>query len=68
MSPPSGLQPDASEITAPKDPAEYRPKPLMGVTFWAMIALMLLCVLAGVAIAVVVPRVFGPRRGNLPDA
>jgi hypothetical protein len=61
MSPPSGLQPDASEITAPKDPAEYRPKPLMGVTFWAMIALMLLCVLAGVAIAVVVPRVFGPK-------
>jgi hypothetical protein len=61
MSPPSGLQPDASEITAPKDPAEYRPKPLMGVTFWAMIALMLLCVLAGVAIAVVVPRVFGPQ-------
>ena len=57
MSPPS----DASEITAPKDPAEYRPRPLMGATFWAMIALMLLCVLAGVAIAVVVPRVFGPK-------
>ena len=57
MSPP----PDASEITAPKDPAEYRPKPLMGATFWAMIALILLCVLAGVAITLVVPRVFGPK-------
>jgi hypothetical protein len=52
---------DPSEITAPKDPAEYRPKPLMGATFWAMIALMLLCVIAGVAIAVVVPRVFAPK-------
>ena len=41
MSPPSGLRPDPSEISAPKDPADYRPRPLMGVTFWAMIALML---------------------------
>jgi hypothetical protein len=61
MSSPSGPHSDPSEITAPRDPADYRPKPLMGVTFWAMIALMLLCVLAGVAIAVVVPRVFGPK-------
>jgi hypothetical protein len=55
------LPPDASEITAPKDPAEYRPKPLLGATFWAMIALMLLCVLAGVAVATVVPKVFAAR-------
>lgn len=61
MSPPTGLQPDASEITAPKDPAEYRPKPLLGAAFWAMIALMLLCVLAGVAVATVVPKVFASR-------
>jgi hypothetical protein len=59
--PPTGLQPDASEITAPKDPAEYRPKPLLGATFWAMMALMLLCVLAGVAVATVVPKVFAPK-------
>jgi hypothetical protein len=51
--------PDASEITAPKDPAEYRPRPLLGVTFWAMLALMLLCVLAGVAIAEFGPRLMG---------
>lgn len=57
MNPPS----DASDITAPKDPAAYRPRPLMGVTFWAMIALMLLCVLAGVAIANFGPRLFGPK-------
>ena len=39
--------PDPDEITAPRDPAEYRPKPLMGVGFWALIALCVLCVLAG---------------------
>lgn len=53
--------PDSSEITAPRDPAEYRPRPLLGVTFWAMLALMLLCVLAGVAIADYGPRWFGPK-------
>jgi hypothetical protein len=57
MSPPS----DSSEITAPKDPAAYRPRPLLGATFWAMLALMLLCVLAGVAIANYGPRRFGPN-------
>lgn len=55
------LPPDASEITAPKDPADYRPRPLLGATFWAMMALMLLCVLAGVAIADFGPRIFGAR-------
>lgn len=59
MSP--GRQPDASEVSAPKDPADYRPRPLMGVTFWAMIALMMLCVLAGVAIANFGPRLLGAR-------
>ena len=53
--------PDAPEFTPPKDPADYRPRPLLGFTFWAMIALMLLCVLAGVAIAEFGPRLFGPR-------
>lgn len=54
------LPPDASESSAPKDPADYRPKPLLGATFWAMLALMLLCVLAGVAVANFGPRLFGP--------
>jgi hypothetical protein len=57
MSPPS----DASEITAPKDPAEYRPRPLMSATYWAMMALMLACVLAGIAIAVFVPTILAPK-------
>src|SRR6185503_11946603 len=52
---------EPSDITAPKDPADYRPKPLLGPTFWAMIALCVLCVLAGVAVATVLPRLLaGP--------
>lgn len=47
---------DTPEATAPKDPAAYRPKPLLGVTFWAMVAFAVLCVLAGVAIANLGPR------------
>ena len=61
MSPPPALQPDASEIGAPKDPAGYRPRALLGATFWAMLALMLLCVMAGVAIAEFGPRVMMRR-------
>lgn len=55
---PNTIGPDPA---APRDPADYRPRPLLGVTFWAMIVLMLLCVLAGVAIADFGPRLFGPK-------
>ena len=55
---------DGNDITAPKDPAAYRPRPLMSATYWAMMALMLLCVLAGVAIALFVPRLLTP---HIPD-
>ena len=55
------LTPDASDISAPKDPADYRPRPMLGMTFWAMLALMLLCVLAGVAVANFGPRLFSPK-------
>ena len=48
------------EVSAPSD-ADDCPRPLMGAMFWAMIALLLLCVAGGVAVAVVVPRVFGPK-------
>ncbi|MBS0361842.1 MAG: hypothetical protein JSR98_10705, partial [Proteobacteria bacterium] len=61
MSQPPKAPLDSPETSAPRDPAEYRAKPLLGVTFWAMIALMLLCVLAGVAIADFGPRLFGPK-------
>ncbi len=55
---------DGSDITAPKDPAAYRPRPLMSATYWAMMALMLLCVLAGVAIALFVPRLLAPHTAD----
>lgn len=45
----------------PRDPAEYRPKPLMGIGFWAMIAFGVLCVLAGVGVALLGPRLLSPK-------
>jgi hypothetical protein len=62
MSPPS----DASQDTAPQDPAAYRPRPLLGLTFWAMIAFAVLCVLAGVAIANLGPRLFAKPAAKAP--
>ncbi len=52
---------EPSDITAPKDPADYRPRPMLGVTFWAMIAFGVICVLAGVAIAQFGPRLFSHK-------
>jgi len=55
------------EPDLPKDPAEYRPKPLMGAGFWAMIAFGVLCVLAGVGVAVLGPRLL-PQKPEAPAA
>jgi hypothetical protein len=57
---------DGPEVTAPKDPAAYRPRPLLGLTFWAMIAFAVLCVLAGVAIANLSPRLFARPAAKAP--
>lgn len=46
----------ATEPDLPRDPAEYRPKPLLGVGFWVIVVFGLICVLAGVAVAVLGPR------------
>jgi hypothetical protein len=59
---------DASDISAPKDPAAYRAKPLLGASFWAMIALCVLCVLAGVAVALFLPRWWAGRAAPHPPA
>ena len=61
MSPPSDPAPDPADLTAPKDPAAYRPRPLLGASFWAMIAFAVLCVLAGVAIANFGPSLLLPK-------
>lgn len=52
---------DASDISAPKDPAAYRARPLLGATFWAMIAFGVLCVLAGVGVATYLPRLWASK-------
>ena len=43
----------------PGDPDDDRPRPLMGATFWIMIALSAACVAAGAAVAWVLPRLAG---------
>jgi hypothetical protein len=53
--------PEPSLNSAPKDPAEYRPRPLLGVGFWAMLALAVVCVLAGVLIATLGPKLLAHR-------
>jgi hypothetical protein len=57
------------DLTAPRDPAVYRPRPLLGVTFWAMIAFGVVCVLAGVALASFGPRLLArtPTLTVLPE-
>jgi hypothetical protein len=53
------------DISAPKDPAEYRPRPLLGLGFWAMIVFGVICVLAGVGVALLAPRLL-PARPSAP--
>lgn len=50
-----------ADVSAPKDPAEYRPRPLMGVSFWAMLVFGLVCVAAGMAVATFAPKYFANR-------
>ena len=58
----SGDEPDL-----PKDPAEYRPKPLMGTGFWALLAFGILCVLAGAGVALLGPKLL-PAKPTTPAA
>lgn len=57
----SAPQPDL-----PKDPAHYRPR--AGLGGWAMTAFAILCVLAGVGVALLVPRFMGEVRKPLAVA
>lgn len=51
----------ASSPGLPKDPAEYRRRPL-GLGLWSLLALCLLCVLVGVGGGVLAPRLLAERR------
>jgi hypothetical protein len=52
------VDPDPSELSAPRDPASYGRPRLMGPGFWAMIALAVICVAAGAGIATFGARLF----------
>ncbi|MET0273255.1 MAG: mitofilin family membrane protein [Phenylobacterium sp.] len=60
--------PDPTEISAPKDPADYRAPRVMGPLFWGMMVFGLLCVLAGAAIALVLPRLLAAKPTPPPAA
>ena len=62
------LSPDPTEISPPRDPAEYRPRPLIGVSFWLMMVLAVVCVAAGVALAQFGPQVLGRHLATSPPA
>jgi hypothetical protein len=53
--------PDRDELAAPNDPAEYRPRPLLGFGFWAILVFGVLCVIAGMLLAVFGPRLLAHR-------
>jgi hypothetical protein len=42
------------------DPDDWQPKPLMGRMFWIMLALSVVCVAAGAAVALLAPRFLAP--------
>lgn len=51
----------AVEPDLPKDPAAYRPRPLGGVTPWALVGFGVICVLAGAGVALMAPRLMPPK-------
>lgn len=53
--------PPDSDLAAPKDPAAYRPRSLLGASFWAMIAFGLVCVLAGAGLWSLAPQLLSHR-------
>lgn len=55
------VDPDPTELSAPRDPASYGRPRLMGPGFWAMIALAVVCVAAGAGIATFGTHLFPTR-------
>ncbi|MFC3068071.1 COG4223 family protein [Phenylobacterium soli] len=59
-----------ADVSAPKDPAEYRPRALKGgVSPWAVLVLSLACLAAGMAVATFAPKYFATRpAARQPEA
>ena len=55
-----------ADIAAPRDPADYRPRALLGPSFWALLMFGLVCILAGVALAILGPKLRAQRTAARP--
>jgi hypothetical protein len=53
--------PPDRDLAPPKDPAEYRPRPLLGFGFWALLLFGVVCVVAGVLLALYGPKLLAHR-------
>jgi hypothetical protein len=62
MSPHPGSGPDPGSGDDPP------PRPLLGLGFWLILILSLVCVLAGVAIATLAPRLLRPAAATSAQA
>lgn len=61
--------PDPADLAPSRDPADYGRRSLFSASFWAMIALCVLCVLAGAAVVYMHPAfVFGRPVLTAPQA
>ncbi|HWA62556.1 MAG TPA: hypothetical protein VG939_14330, partial [Caulobacteraceae bacterium] len=61
--------PDPSDDLAPsRDPADYGRRRMFSNAFWAMMVLCLLCVLGGVAVVVLAPRLLHKPAATAPTA
>ena len=54
------MTPGRDPAPAP-DAADDRPRRLLGFGFWATVALCILCIVAGLGVAVLAPRLRAPR-------
>jgi hypothetical protein len=48
------------------DPAAERPRPLLGLGFWAVMVFAMLCVLAGVGVVLLGPKLWPPAPTPAP--
>lgn len=53
---------------SPDPDADPPPRPLLGLGFWLILGLSLVCVLAGVAIATLAPRLLRPAAATSAQA
>lgn len=59
--------PDPAEIAAPRDPALYARRRLLGPGFWAVIVFGVICVAAGAALARFGPSWFAPKAPDVVE-